>query len=270
MRAEIISIGNELLLGEVLDSNAHSITRKLTSEGVHVERMHIIRDTIDEIAEFLDCAFKHNAVDIVVTTGGLGPTRDDITYYAVADWLGVELHEDPRSLLYLQERVELLNIIDKTKVRTLTPTRRKMASIPRGGIPLFNPTGAAPGLWYGIGRQVLICLPGVPVEMEGIWEVEVAPKLREFTSGYGYEVLHFTVLSSDESALAPIIAEAASRFPQVHFKTRPRRIGNTWEMKLDVAQFTAGQTPSLISQAVKTITDLLKQAGMDVDIREED
>jgi len=265
MRAETLSIGNELLLGDVLDSNAHFITRKLTSEGVHVERMHVIPDIDEEIVKFLDYAFKHNVVDIVVTTGGLGPTGDDMTYQAVASWLGVKLYEDPRSLLYLQERVDLLNYIDKSKVRTLTPARRKMASIPHGGIPLFNPTGAAPGLWYGIGPQVLICLPGVPVEMEGIWEVEVGPRLKEFTAGYGYEVRHFTIRSSDESALAPIVAVAASRFPQVHFKTRPRRIGNTWEMKLDVAQFISEKRPSVIRQAVKTITESLNRAGIGIE-----
>jgi len=268
MRAEILSIGNELLLGEVLDSNAHFITRKLTSQGVRVERIHVIRDMIEEIVKFLDYTLKHDMVDIVVTTGGLGPTVDDLTYQAVAKWLGVELYDDPRSLLYLQERVDLLNHLDTSRVRLLTPARRKMASLPKGGTPLFNPTGAAPGLWYAIGKQVLICLPGVPVEMEGIWEVEVGPRLGEFTTGYGYEARHFTIKSSDESAAAPVVGEAASLFPQVHFKTRPKRIGNTWELKLDVAQFISPETPSVMAQAVGTIVELLKRAGMGVVERE--
>jgi len=144
MKAELITIGNEILLGDVLDSNAYFIAKELTSLGVQVERMHTIRDSLDEIRRFLDYAFNHDKADIVVTTGGLGPTIDDMTYEAVAKFYDVDLYENTRSLLYLQERVELLNIIDPSRVRKLIPARRKMALLPRGGYRSIIPTAPLP------------------------------------------------------------------------------------------------------------------------------
>lgn len=270
MNAEIISIGNEVLLGEVLDSNAHFITGKLTHLGVQVIRMHTIRDEIEEIVKFLTYTLDHDKADVVVTTGGLGPTYDDRTYEAVAKYLGTELYEDKRALLYLEERVELLNVLDASRVRTLIPERRKMALIPRGGIPLYNPRGAAPGLWYERGEQMLICFPGVPVEMTGIWDVEAGPRLMERTWGISYDVRHFTASSSDESAIAPILAAAVHAFPGVHFKSRPKRMGDSWEMKLDIAQFTSEGNASRVDEAVGYVRRGLKDAGIPMELRDDE
>ncbi len=270
MKAEILSIGNEVLLGEVLDSNAHFIAVKLTHLGVQVHRMHIIRDEIDEIVKFLAYTLDHDKADVVVTTGGLGPTYDDMTYEAVAKYVGTELYEDKRALLYLEERIELLNVLDTSRVRTLVPERRKMALIPRGGIPLYNPRGAAPGLWWDRDGQVLICLPGVPGEMTGIWDVEAGPRLAERTRGIGYDVRHFTASSTDESAIAPVLADAVHAFPGVHFKSRPKRVGESWEMKLDIAQFTSEANPSRVDEAVDYVRRGLKDAGIPMELRDDE
>jgi nicotinamide-nucleotide amidase len=234
---------------------------------VRVYRMHTIRDEIGEITRFLSYTLDHDKADIVVTTGGLGPTYDDMTYESVAEYFGTEIYENPRALLYLEERVELLNVLDTSRVRTLVPERRKMASIPRGGIPLYNPCGAAPGLWYDRAGQVLICLPGVPGEMSGIWEIEAQPRLKGLTEGIGYDVRHFTASNSDESALAPIIADAVAKFPEVHFKTRPKRVGKSWEMKVDIAQFTSDDNPSRVNEAVEYLRKSLEDAGMLIELR---
>ena len=145
-----------------------------------------------------------------------------------------------------------------------------MALIPEGGIPLYNPQGAAPGLWVELDGQVLICLPGVPQEMSGIWEVEVRPRLDVFTRGYSYEVRHFLVHHSDESALAPIVADAGEKVPELHFKTRPKRVGNSWEMKLDIAQFVSDNTPSRFEEAVEYLTRNIRRAGIQLELREND
>jgi len=269
MKAELITIGNEILLGDVMDSNAHFLAKGLTSLGVRVVRMHTIRDSIEEIVKFLDYTLNHDKADIVITTGGLGPTVDDMTYEGVAKFFDVELLEDPRSLLYLRERVELLNIIDPSRVRKLIPVRMKMALLPKGGAPLFNPNGAAPGLWYEVDGRVLICMPGVPIEMMGIWEVAVRPRLVEFTEGFSYEEMHFIVHFTDESVLAPIIADAMTQFPDVHFKTRPKHAGKGWEMKLDIAQLISPNVPSRLQEAVDTVLSKLDEQGIEFDLREE-
>ncbi len=269
MKAELITIGNEILLVDVMDSNAHFLAKGLTSLGVNVVRMYTIRDSIEEIVKFLDYTLNHDKADIVITTGGLGPTVDDMTYEGVAKFFDVELYEDSRSLLYLRERVELLNIIDPSRVRTLIPARLKMAMLPRGGAPLFNPHGAAPGLWYEVDGRVLICLPGVPIEMKGIWEVAARPKLVELTLGYEYQERHYVVHFTDESAMAPIIADAMAQFPEVHFKTRPKRAGSGWEMRLDIAQLISPDVPSRLQEAVDAVLSKLEEKGIGFDLREE-
>ena len=269
MKAELITIGNEILLGDVMDSNAYFLAGGLTSLGVNIVRMHTIRDSIEEIVKFLDYTLNHDKADIVITTGGLGPTMDDMTFEGVAKFFDVELLENPRSLLYLQERVDLLNIIDPSRVRKLIPARMKMALLPCGGVPLYNPNGAAPGLWYELDGRVLICLPGVPAEMKGIWEVAARPRLEELTHGFEYQERHYVVHFTDESALAPIIAYAMAQFPEVHFKTRPKRAGSGWKMKLDIAQLISPDVPSRLQKAVDSVLSKLEEKGIGFDLREE-
>lgn len=168
--AEIITIGTELLLGETQDTNTREIARALGSIGVDLFRTTTVGDNPARIAEAIrECLTR---ADIVITTGGLGPTVDDPTRLAAAEALD-------RELIFQDELWE--EIVEKFADYGKEPTEnnRRQAYLPEGAEVLDNPWGTAPAFAVRSGDSVLIALPGVPEEMRGLLEEEVAPYLQE-------------------------------------------------------------------------------------------
>lgn len=168
--AEIIAIGTELLLGEVQDTNTASIARRLRDLGIDLFRTTIVGDNIDRIAAALQEAMRRS--EIVLTTGGLGPTVDDPTREAVARAVGVELEYHPELWTLILERFSRYN-------RKPTENNRRQAFLPRGGVALENPVGSAPAFYIDSGQNLVVCLPGVPREMDALMEQKVIPLLRD-------------------------------------------------------------------------------------------
>lgn len=168
--AEIISIGTELLLGEIVDTNAQYIARRLRDAGVDLYRKTTIGDNQERIASEIRQALQRG--QIVITTGGLGPTVDDPTRAAVAQAVGVETEYRPELWEQIQERFRRFN-------RPPTENNKRQAYIPSGAIPIENPVGTAPAFIVDTGQQVIISLPGVPREMEYLLEHSVLPFLRQ-------------------------------------------------------------------------------------------
>ena len=173
--AEIITIGTELLLGDIIDTNARYIARKLRDVGLHVRRTWSIGDDTDEIANAIREATQR--AEIIITTGGLGPTVDDPTRDAVAQAFGVQT--EFREALWQQ-------VIDRFARFDRFPTdnNRKQAYVPQGAIAVENPVGTAPAFMVEYvptpeGSGVVISLPGVPREMEHLLEHAILPYLRE-------------------------------------------------------------------------------------------
>jgi competence/damage-inducible protein CinA-like protein len=168
--AEIISIGTELLLGEITDTNSRKIALALRDIGVDIFRMVTIGDNLERIAAAVQDSL--GRAEIVITTGGLGPTVDDPTREAAALALGTEL-------------VFLPDLWDQIQARFATfgkipgDNNRKQAFIPRGAIPVENPNGTAPAFFFEIDRKTLISLPGVPPEMVHLLENRVIPYLLD-------------------------------------------------------------------------------------------
>ena len=163
MDAEIITVGNELLLGRTIDTNASWLGRRLDEAGFRVMRKVTVGDDLAAIEEAIREALLESTV--VVVTGGLGPTHDDITREAVARVFGVELVNDPELESTLEDRFE-------RRGRPFTQEGRTMALIPQGFEWLNNPVGAAPGLVMKMtefGRKCLLVFPGVPYEMKAIY-----------------------------------------------------------------------------------------------------
>ncbi len=173
MRAQIVSIGNELLLGFTVNSNAAYLGRRLAEIGVRVERVVTVGDETEAIVKALQDAF---ASDVVIATGGIGPTHDDVTVEAVAAFLGADL----------ETRGEVLDRIRKAFEERGTPmpeSSRKQARVPRGSILIDNPVGMAPGLHVKREGRHLFVLPGVPDEMRAMMESYVLPTLRPLAKG---------------------------------------------------------------------------------------
>jgi nicotinamide-nucleotide amidase len=169
MRAEIISIGSELVSGQSLDSNSQWLSRELSGLGIAVALHTSLGDVLDDHLAVFRTACER--ADLVVMTGGLGPTQDDLTREALAECAGVPLVEDAESLSAIEAMFARRN-------RVMTERNRVQALFPRGAEPVPNRVGTAPGIWMRIGRTTIACLPGVPSEMKIMWIEQVVPRLR--------------------------------------------------------------------------------------------
>ena len=176
MNATIINIGDELLIGQVTNTNASVISRMLTSKGFDVKETFTIGDNAEEIRFYLAHCIQRS--DIVIITGGLGPTKDDITKKTLCEFFGSELYENETAL-------NNIKVIFEKRGYELTPINRQQSWIPRCCTLLNNLLGTAPGMWFEKDGKVVISLPGVPFEMSYLMEAEVLPRLQEhFNTGY--------------------------------------------------------------------------------------
>lgn len=166
---EIVSIGTELLLGEIQDTNTIHIARIFRDLGIDLYRTMIVGDNIVRIASAVQEAMQRS--DIILTTGGLGPTVDDATRQAVARAIGEDLQYHPELWRQIKERFTRYG-------REPSENNRRQAYIPRGAVAIENPVGSAPAFYVDTGRNLIICLPGVPREMDALLREKVIPLLR--------------------------------------------------------------------------------------------
>ncbi|MDI7276063.1 MAG: CinA family nicotinamide mononucleotide deamidase-related protein, partial [Anaerolineae bacterium] len=170
MQAEIVSIGTELLLGEIVDTNAAYIARQLTTIGLNLYYKTTVGDNEGRIASVLKEALARSGV--VIATGGLGPTVDDVTREAVAA-------ATDRPLELRQELIAEVEAIFRRRGVRMTENNLRQAHLPRGAIAIHNPVGTAPGFIVEDAAGIVICVPGVPAEMRYLMEHTVLPYLRE-------------------------------------------------------------------------------------------
>jgi nicotinamide-nucleotide amidase len=217
---ELFAIGNELLVGQVLDTNSHFLIRALTGIGAHVRRAAMLRDDYDEIGVELHAAVAR-APRLIVTTGGLGPTDDDLTLRAISRAFARPLQEDAQALTWVRERYAHLASVRPNFDGALTASRRKMAQFPAGTQPIYNPSGAAPAMVFHAAEQVtIIALPGVPTEMKDIFTQSLQPVLAEIVGAGGYVERTLVLDLGDESRIAPVLQDAQTRHPAVYVKSR--------------------------------------------------
>ncbi len=247
IRCEIIAIGNELLLGEVLDTNTHWLCRQLTGLGGKVTRCFMVGDDPEEIGWALRSSLARGT-ELIITTGGLGPTADDITLQAIARALNLPLEENREALEMIADRYRVLYQAGYVQDPSLTPPRRKMALFPRGAKPLFNPVGTAPAMLLEHGKSYIVSLPGVPEEMKGIFRSSLAPFLERIFGQSHYESITLSVECGDESSIAAILEKIASQHPDVYVKSRARAFGK--EVRLKVTLAASGTDADKVSEAL--------------------
>ncbi len=207
--AEILSVGNELLIGKTTNTNLTWLSGQLTRMGGFVRRALTVRDEVREISEALTLILSSQP-DASIISGGLGPTFDDKTLQGVAYNLGLCLRVDKDAVGIIEERVGELN-----------PGRLKMAHLPEGSLALRNPQGTAPGVYLTVGKVQLFALPGVPSEMRAIFKnsvIDLLGKGQVLGSFYDASLL---IVGIPESKMAPIIDEGISLFPEVYIKSHP-------------------------------------------------
>ena len=181
--AEIVAIGSELLLGQIVDTNSAWMAQRLTALGVNLFFKSVVGDNPGRMREVIGRALER--AEIVITSGGLGPTQDDLTREIVAEVAGRKLVFDENLLEQVEEHF-------RRRGRTMTPNNRRQAYMPEGAIPVRNPNGTAPCFIVEDPRGVILSLPGVPVELKWLFEHEVEPFLRKkFNLA---EIIHYRVL----------------------------------------------------------------------------
>lgn len=206
MKATIITIGDEILIGQIVDTNSGFIAKSLDRIGVEIHEMISISDNKQHI---LDTFLKlQNTVDLVVITGGLGPTKDDITKKTFCDYFEDELVVNQDVLTHVTQ------LIEGFYKRTITQINKDQALVPSKCTVLHNQVGTAPGMWMKKENTVFISLPGVPFEMKYLVENEIIPKVvKEYKRPY---ILHKTILTygQGESMVAERIEEWENNLPE--------------------------------------------------------
>lgn len=198
MTAEIISVGTELLLGQIIDTNAVYLSQQLAKLGIDLYRRSTVGDNRQRIADAVREALSR--ADLVLMTGGLGPTPDDVTAAGISDAFGVQLVRHHEAEVWLTDLLLKRNI-------TPSQTLLKQTDLPEGSDWLPNPVGTAPGIWMEKEGKIVVAMPGVPAEMEAMFEQEVVPRLQKRISG---EVLRWRILRFSgigESALTDRLGE---------------------------------------------------------------
>ena len=173
MKVSILNIGDELLIGQVVNTNAAQISQRLTQAGMSVSSVYTIGDNAEDIWNYLRHCLQSS--EAVLITGGLGPTKDDITKKTLCDFFGSELYEN-------EEALENVRRIVASHGRELTDTNRLQAWVPRCCTMINNVLGTAPCMWFETDERpskVVVSLPGVPFEMTNLMDTEVVPRLKE-------------------------------------------------------------------------------------------
>ena len=198
MNAELLTIGNEILIGQITNTNSVWMAQQLNMIGVSVVHMSSVADERDAILKAFDDAGKR--ADIVLITGGLGPTKDDITKKTFCDYFETELVIDENVLK------DVTGFFAKRN-RELTELNRKQAEVPKGCIVIRNKNGTAPGMWMEINNTIYVSMPGVPFEMQAMVTEDVIPELKKrFKLPF---IFHKTILTQGigESFLADLISD---------------------------------------------------------------
>ena len=208
MKVQIITIGDEILIGQIIDSNSAWMGQQLNLIGAKVEQITSISDTMDAIQNAMKAATAN--ADVVLMTGGLGPTKDDITKKAMAEYFGV-------GMSFHEPTWERIQGLFKKWGRSTTPAHKEQCFMPENATILFNKMGTAPGMWFEHEGTVFVSMPGVPYEMKYLMEYQVMPKLQEnFPSK---TIIHRTILTAGEgeSRIARRIESVEANLPE-HIK----------------------------------------------------
>lgn len=205
MNVEIIVIGDELLIGQVTDTNSGWIARELNHIGWEVTEITTVRDRSREITDALNSSF--GRVDVVLMTGGLGPTKDDITKQTLCDYFGGKLVFDESVFANVEA-------IFRRRKLTMNDSTRNQAYVPNVCTVIQNPVGTAPVMWFERNGKVLVSMPGVPTEMKTVMKEVVISRLREYFQDHS-SILHRTCLVKDftESRLSETLSDFEAQLP---------------------------------------------------------
>lgn len=248
MKATIVTIGDEILIGQIVDTNSGFIAKALDKIGIEINEMISISDDKSHILDTFSNL--QNKVDLVLITGGLGPTKDDVTKKTFCDYFEDELVVSEEVLVHVTQ------LIEGIYKRPISQINKDQALVPSKCTVLFNQFGTAPGMWMKKENTVFISLPGVPYEMKGLVENEIVPKIiKEYKRPY---ILHQTILTygQGESLVAERIEDWENELPEfikLAYLPSPGRV----RLRLSARGTDEGLLKKAIAENVVLLTKLI-------------
>lgn len=248
MKAEIITIGDEILIGQIVDTNSQWIGQELNKIGVSVYQISSIQDEKQHILNALKEA--ESRADIVIVTGGLGPTKDDITKKTIAEYFNDDsLVEYPEVIAHIKGLFKKIN-------HPFKEIQKYQAQLPSKATLLMNQFGTAPGMWFYENDTVFVSLPGVPYEMKGLITSEVLPRIqKQFKLPF---ILHKTIMTvgTGESVIAERIEDWENNLPE-HIKLAYLPSFGKVRLRLSAKGTNKGVLEKEVSDKVTTLTSLI-------------
>ncbi|NLO01269.1 MAG: competence/damage-inducible protein A [Bacteroidales bacterium] len=245
MKAEIITIGDEILIGQIIDTNSAWIAGQFNLHGIEIYQITSVHDNPEHIEQALFNA-EQNA-DLIIITGGLGPTKDDITKQVLCNYFNTKLVFHEPTFEHIKNKFRNRNI-------DINKLNRDQALVPESCTVLFNKTGTAPGMWFKKGNKIFVSVPGVPFEMKYLVEFEILPRLRDLKAGKA--IYHKTINTQGlpESILAQLIEQWDNSLPE---NIRLAYLPNPMAVRLRLS--AVGTDMKVLEQQVAAEIDKLKR-----------
>jgi len=253
MILELLMIGNEILIGKTQDTNSNWMAKRITKYGHQVKRITTIGDELDTISSTLQQILQRKP-DIIITSGGIGPTFDDMTLQGIANGLNRKLELDHHAYKTIKKTYERAHKKGLLQLEGMTKEREKMAYLPEGSIPLPNTVGTAPGVKIIHESTTIFILPGVPAEMKAMFRNIIAPILKEQQGNFIEKGFLFSGIG--ESQIAAYTNELEKKYPQLWIKTHPR-IGLSVEVEVSITAFNVENGEKLVNEVLNEIRDIV-------------
>jgi len=261
MKAEIISIGSEILRGQIIDTNANFIAKKLVELGIDLEHISVVSDNLESLLSTLKLALQR--ADLIITTGGLGPTEDDITYQTIARALNLKLIKHPEAEENLKRILEKIN-------KAISPSNLKQVYLPEGAKIIINQYGTAPAMILEKDNKIICSFPGVPHEMKNLIEENLIPYLKEkFPPSIIKKSKTLRITGLGESSVNELIRDYINKQSNFSFGiyANPEDI----QVQITTQALTEKETDKLLQSSVNQLTKILDNYiyGSDDDTLEE-
>jgi nicotinamide-nucleotide amidase len=255
MMIEILCVGNELLSGITLNTNAHWLAGQVAAAGGTISRVTVVSDDIGEISTAVKESLARKP-DILVMTGGLGATYDDLTLEGVALALGKKIILDDRAVEMIRKSYAFRKLHYE-----LTRERMKMAKIPEGSAPIQNLIGSAPAVFMQNGGTRIFCLQGVPPEMKAIFEKHVLPLVKEGVGRFVAQEINYDVRGVTEAMIAPALLKIVGSHPKeaIYLKTHPRGYYRKKTPQIRVQLISRGSDKKEVRKRLNAIAKIIEQ-----------
>jgi molybdenum cofactor synthesis domain-containing protein len=259
-------VGNELLNGKTRDANAYWLSKQISGFGISITRVTIIRDDVVEIGSTINEIVSRKP-EYMFTSGGLGPSFDDVTIQAVGDGFNKNLVLDEKALGWLKERYEKqvkLGIFTHQD-SWLNESRKKMAYIPEGSTALHNSAGAAPGVLIKAGTTRIFVLPGVPRELQAIFTEEIAPILQRENAGITFHDFGFRLDRVGESTMADKINALMKEIDdRVWIKSYAKHDGKSYYVEMQISGYGDAAFGKVVESVVDRVRRMLVDLGGEI------